>query len=48
MGEEGLAKSSYNIYSGLKSLVYSLICFIYGIYGEGGLVENVICGEGVG
>jgi len=32
-----------------KSLIYSLFCSIYGILGEKGLVENVICGrEGVG
>jgi len=48
MGKGSLAKSSYNFYSGLKSIIYSLFCSIYGIYEGRGLVENVIWGKRVG
>jgi len=34
MREERMAKSSYNFYSGWKSLILSYSCSIYGIWGE--------------
>jgi len=41
MGGGGLAKSSYNFYSAKKSLIYSLFCSIYGIFGGRRLAENI-------
>jgi len=52
MGEGELAKSSYNFYSGWKSLIHSFSCSVYVILGlrqwvgwkchmDGGLAENV-------
>jgi len=54
MGEGDLAKSSsnnfysHNFYSGYKSLIHSSSYSIFGVCGEKGLVENVMCGKGVG
>jgi len=46
MGEGDSDKSSYNFYSGRKSLIHSSSCSISGICGRKGLVENVIGGRG--
>jgi len=47
MGEGDLAKSSYNFYSGWKSLIHSFSCSIFGVCGGIELVENVIWGRGL-
>jgi len=44
---EGVANSSYNFYSGWKSLICSSFCSIYSICEGKGLVENVIWGRGL-
>jgi len=45
-GRGDLAKSSYNFYSGWKSLIYSFLCSVYSICDGRELVKNVIWGEG--
>jgi len=43
----GLAKSSYNLYSGWKFLIYSSFCSIYGIWGGGGCPKMSYGGKGL-